>query len=70
MFPIDIQFLDWDPYPDFCAFGFFVDDHLRELGAETILSMGEGDDLAGQEESFKEWTKNVFKVILVLFKFN
>ena len=45
-----------------------MDDHLREHGAETILTMGEGDDLAGQEESFKEWTKNVFKVILVLFK--
>ena len=57
-------------YPDFCAFGHFVDNHLRELGAQTILTMGEGDDLAGQEESFKEWTKDVFKVILVLFKVN
>ena len=47
-----------------------MDDHLKELGAQTILTIGEGDDLAGQEESFKEWTKNVFKVILVLFKVN
>ena len=47
-----------------------MDDHLRELEAEKILTMGEGDDLAGQEGSFKEWTKNVFRVILVLFKVN
>ncbi|KAK2574255.1 Nitric oxide synthase, partial [Acropora cervicornis] len=57
-------------YPDFCAFGHFVDDHLRELGAETILTMGEGDDLAGQEESFMEWTQNVFKMASNYFGVN
>ena len=41
-----------------------MDDLLRELGAQKILTMGEGDDQSGQEESFKEWTKNVFEVIL------
>lgn len=25
----------------------------------------EGDELCGQEESFKNWAKNVFKVIIV-----
>ena len=49
-------------YPNFCAFGHYVDEQLRELGAQTILSMGEGDEQNGQEESFKEWAKNVFKV--------
>ncbi|KAK2574222.1 Nitric oxide synthase [Acropora cervicornis] len=57
-------------YPDFCAFGHYVDDHLRELGAQTILTMGEGDDLAGQEESFKEWTKDVFKMAANCFGVN
>lgn len=57
-------------YPDFCAFGHYVDDHLRELGAQTILTMGEGDDLAGQEELFKEWTKDVFKMASNCFGVN
>ena len=39
-----------------------MDDHLRELGAQTILPMGEGDELSGQDESFRRWTKDVFKV--------
>ena len=34
-----------------------------ELGAQRILTMGEGDEQSGQDESFKEWAKNVFKVI-------
>jgi len=53
-------------YPNFCAFGHFVDEHLKELGAQKILKMGEGDELSGQEESFKEWAKDVYKVILTL----
>ena len=39
-----------------------MDKHLKDLGAQTILAIGEGDEQNGQEESFKEWTKNVFKV--------
>lgn len=41
-----------------------MDDHLKELGAQRILTMGKGDEQSGQDESFKEWAKNVFKVIL------
>ena len=52
-------------YSNFCAFGHFVDDHLRQLGAQPILPMGEGDELSGQEESFLEWARNAFKVKLV-----
>ena len=52
-------------YSNFCAFGHFVDDHLRQLGAQAILPMGEGDELSGQEESFLEWARNAFKVKLV-----
>nr|AAK61379.1 nitric oxide synthase [Discosoma striata] len=48
-------------YPNFCNFGHYMDDHLKKLGGERILSMGEGDELCGQDESFKEWAKNVFK---------
>lgn len=35
---------------------------MRELGAQTILPMGEGDELSGQDESFRGWAKDVFKV--------
>lgn len=52
-------------YIDFCAFGHYVDDHLRELGAQTILPMGEGDELSGQDESFRGWAKDVFKVTVL-----
>nr|ADK62525.1 endothelial nitric oxide synthase [Rhinella marina] len=49
-------------YPHFCAFGHAVDTRLEELGGERILEMGEGDDLCGQEDSFRAWAKAVFKV--------
>lgn len=39
-----------------------MDDHLRELGAQTILPMEEGDELSGQDESFRGWAKDAFKV--------
>ena len=42
-----------------------MDDHLRELGAQTILPMGEGDELSGQDESFRAWAKDVFKVTVL-----
>lgn len=49
-------------YPHFCAFGHAVDTRLEELGGERILEMGEGDELCGQEDSFRVWAKAVFKV--------
>ncbi|KAM4687612.1 nitric oxide synthase 3 isoform 2-T2 [Discoglossus pictus] len=48
-------------YPHFCAFGHAVDTRLEELGGERILEMGEGDELCGQEDSFRVWAKAVFK---------
>ena len=49
-------------YPNFCAFARSLDKIIRELGGEPVLKMGEGDELCGQEESFKAWAKDVFKV--------
>ncbi|XP_032236183.1 nitric oxide synthase, brain isoform X2 [Nematostella vectensis] len=48
-------------YPNFCAFARSLDKIIQELGAEQIHKCGEGDELAGQEESFKTWAKQVFK---------
>ncbi|XP_075683937.1 nitric oxide synthase 3 isoform X2 [Rhinoderma darwinii] len=48
-------------YPHFCAFGHAVDTRLEELGGERILEIGEGDELCGQEESFRAWAMAVFK---------
>nr|AAS93626.1 nitric oxide synthase a [Sepia officinalis] len=48
-------------YPNFCAFGHFLDKVCSELGAERISPMVEGDELCAQEESFKEWANAVFK---------
>jgi len=39
-----------------------MDRMLGELGAERIYDIGEGDELCGQEESFRTWAKDVFKV--------
>lgn len=49
-------------YPNFCAFARSLDKIIRELGGEPVVSMGEGDELCGQEESFKVWAKDAFKV--------
>ncbi|CAB1320161.1 unnamed protein product, partial [Coregonus sp. 'balchen'] len=39
----------------------------NELGGERILRMGEGDELCGQEESFRNWAKKVFKAACDVF---
>uniref|UniRef100_A0A671R3C4 Nitric oxide synthase n=1 Tax=Sinocyclocheilus anshuiensis TaxID=1608454 RepID=A0A671R3C4_9TELE len=54
-------------YPHFCAFAHAVDTLFEELGGERILRMGEGDELCGQEESFKTWAKKVFKAACDVF---
>ncbi|KAG2470836.1 NOS1 protein, partial [Polypterus senegalus] len=54
-------------YPHFCAFARAVDTLLEELGGERILKMGEGDELCGQEESFRTWAKKVFKAACDVF---
>uniref|UniRef100_A0A8C1RDA0 nitric-oxide synthase (NADPH) n=1 Tax=Cyprinus carpio TaxID=7962 RepID=A0A8C1RDA0_CYPCA len=53
-------------YPHFCAFAHAVDTLFEELGGERILRMGEGDELCGQEESFRTWAKKVFKHVLTV----
>jgi len=47
-------------YPHFCAFAHAVDTLFGELGAERMLEVGEGDELSGQAESFRKWSKSVF----------
>ncbi|KAL4224321.1 Nitric oxide synthase [Mactra antiquata] len=48
-------------YPNFCAFAHYVDNMFGDLGAERICKTSEGDELCGQEESFRTWAKEVFK---------
>ena len=54
-------------YPSFCAFAHSCRNLLHTLGATEIHPIGEGDELCGQEESFKKWAKTAFKV-LTIFK--
>ncbi|XP_067655044.1 nitric oxide synthase 1-like [Haliotis asinina] len=54
-------------YPHFCAFGHFLDSLLGDLGGQKILETGEGDELSGQEQSFKIWAQRAFKASLNAF---
>uniref|UniRef100_A0A2P2IBF2 Nitric oxide synthase n=3 Tax=Hirondellea gigas TaxID=1518452 RepID=A0A2P2IBF2_9CRUS len=47
-------------YPNFCAFGKYVDTLLSELGGERLVDLTCGDELAGQEQQFNLWAKEVF----------
>lgn len=49
-------------YPQFCAFAHDVDRKLAHLGASQLTPTGEGDDLSGQEEAFRSWAVQTFKV--------
>ena len=51
-------------YPRFCSFGKFVHESLVRLGALQILEIELGDELNGQEESFKKWSSNIYQVKL------
>ncbi|RNA17686.1 Nitric oxide brain [Brachionus plicatilis] len=48
-------------YPKFCQFGKFLDDILNDIGAERVYDLGLGDELCGQEESFRKWSFGAFK---------
>lgn len=50
-------------YPNFCAFAHSCRDILHQLGGNEIHPIGEGDELRGQEDSFKKWAKSAFKVL-------
>ncbi|KAH3891948.1 hypothetical protein DPMN_016058, partial [Dreissena polymorpha] len=54
-------------YPNFCAFAHYVDTMFASLGAERIHALAEGDELCGQEESFRTWAKDVFKAACETF---
>lgn len=49
-------------YPNFCAFGKYVDNLLGELGGERLLKLATGDEMCGQEQAFKKWATEVFRV--------
>ena len=49
-------------YPNFCAYARAMDTLMGNLGGERIMTMGEGDELSGQEESYRRWAQEVFKV--------
>ncbi|CAL4076770.1 unnamed protein product, partial [Meganyctiphanes norvegica] len=48
-------------YPEFCAFGKYVDNLFGELGGEPLMALSCGDELTGQEKSFNHWVSEVFK---------
>uniref|UniRef100_A0A8D2LUB9 Nitric oxide synthase n=1 Tax=Varanus komodoensis TaxID=61221 RepID=A0A8D2LUB9_VARKO len=54
-------------YPDFCAFAHSVDQKLAQLGACPIASIGQGDELNGQEEAFRSWAVTTFKTACEIF---
>lgn len=49
-------------YPNFCAFGSYVDNLLGELGGERLIKLSKGDEMCGQEQAFKKWATDVFHV--------
>ena len=54
-------------YPKFCSFAKFVDTTLHELGGERMHELGLGDELCGQEESFRNWSIEAYKSSLKAF---
>lgn len=54
-------------YPNFCNFGKYLDNLLGDLGGERLVEVTCGDELAGQEQQFKKWAAEVFKVCLISF---
>nr|XP_023011652.1 nitric oxide synthase [Leptinotarsa decemlineata] len=54
-------------YPNFCAFGKYVDNLLGELGGERLLKMASGDELCGQEQAFRKWAPQIFQVACETF---
>ncbi|XP_066586894.1 nitric oxide synthase, salivary gland [Prorops nasuta] len=54
-------------YPNFCAFGHYVDNLLGELGGERLLRLGLGDEMCGQEQAFRKWAAEIFAVACETF---
>ncbi|XP_048121138.1 nitric oxide synthase 2b, inducible [Alosa alosa] len=55
-------------YPQFCAFAHTLDTRLAQLGARSLLPVGEGDELNAQEESFTAWAQAAFQEACKEFK--
>lgn len=53
-------------YPNFCAYGKYVDNILGELGGERLMKISYGDEMCGQEHAFRKWAPDVFKVCWAL----
>lgn len=49
-------------YPNFCAFGKYVDNILGELGGERLIKLSIGDEMCGQEQAFRKWAPEVYKI--------
>lgn len=54
-------------YPNFCAFGRYVDNLLGELGGERLLRLAQGDEMCGQEQAFRKWAADTFAVACETF---
>nr|CAD7258266.1 unnamed protein product [Timema shepardi] len=47
-------------YPNFCAFGHYMDHLLARLGGKRLLKVAEGDEMKGQRRAFRKWVADVF----------
>nr|XP_018899118.1 PREDICTED: nitric oxide synthase, salivary gland isoform X3 [Bemisia tabaci] len=54
-------------YPNFCAFGAYVDNLLGELGGERLLKLTYGDEMCGLEQAFRNWAPEVFSLACETF---
>lgn len=57
-------------YPNFCAYGKYVDNILGELGGERLTKIAYGDEMCGQEHAFRKWAPEVFKVKIEFIREN
>ncbi|CAG0914534.1 unnamed protein product, partial [Notodromas monacha] len=54
-------------YPNFAAFGKFLDHSLGSLGAHRLHEIGLGDELKGQEKAFYSWMKEIYLAVIKEF---
>lgn len=54
-------------YPNFCAYGKYLDSVLAELGGERLAKISYGDEMCGQEQAFRIWAPSVFKIACETF---
>ncbi|XP_065076781.1 nitric oxide synthase isoform X2 [Ochlerotatus camptorhynchus] len=54
-------------YPNFCAYGKYIDNILGELGGERLMKIASGDEICGQEQAFRKWAPEVFKIACETF---